>query len=577
MKRKRKSLRKESKIAEKSLSEAASQNTAITKIYMNRDYLLLGIALALAAVLAFAGLTNHPFWDDEANTAIIGRNLLKTGHFSAWDGVNVLGYRLGAELDENLNNIYAPPLQHFIAAAGIWLFGETTFGGRIIFVVAGLLALIPLFFWTRWHLRDRVPPWVPAFLVALSPAYLMYIRQCRYYAFAMLFTVVILAAFSFPKTVRRSTLCAIITGGFAAVLLMLTNYLCAVALAGVLPLFILLKRYRHKQQYLFLGSIYAAFFIAGMYILSEANPFTATVIEKGEITGLARFGTLLWWHLIGLGPFEFFPVLVPAFLIILLAIKPFENGRPLVLEGLFIVFVMCGYIVFTVFFTPQPIFRSLDIADMRYVVPLILIGAGATACVIQACWNYVHILYKTIAVVILVLAVTSNILCLGFIDEQPVTSTIFKYIRENLNPYVTGSESLIGYLRSLPEKTIVEIDPSYLTNQSQFYAPKLHYCCQLRPDRPIRADIRAELPEYVFIGSTRPDYIFAGKGRYSPAAALAYFENKYGAGTYRIKEILSDDWRDLSRPEIPLHSFGPPGESGFGGPERGFAVLERIR
>jgi hypothetical protein len=540
------------------------------------DYALLGIVIALAAVLAFTGLTNHPFWDDEANTAIIARNLLKTGHFSAWDGVNVLGYRLGAELDENLNNIFAPPLQHFIAAAGIWLFGETTFGGRIIFAVAGLLALVPLFFWTRWHLQGQVPSWLPALLAALNPSYLMYIRQCRYYAIAMLFTAVILAAFSFPKSVRRSTVYAGITGGLAAGLLMLTNYLCAAALAGVLPLFLFLRRYRNKEQYFSLGIIYVAFLITGMYILIAANPFSATVIEKGDITGLARFGTLLWWHMTGLGLFEFFPVLVPAFLIILLAVKPFMNSRPLALEGLFIVFVMCGYIFITALFTPQPVSRGEEFADMRYVVPLILIGAVATACVIQACWNYGHLPYTAIAIVILALAVTSNVLCLGFIGKQPVTSTIYKYIRENLHPYVTGSESLTGYLSSLPEKTIVEILPAYMTNQAQFYAPGLHYCCQLRPDHPLRYDLRAQMPDYIFTGRTLPDYVLVG-GRNSPSEVLVFFEHIYGAGKYQIKEVLIDDWRDMSRPEIPWHSFGPPSESGLNEPARGFVVLERIR
>jgi hypothetical protein len=69
---------------------------------------------------------------------------------------------------------------------------------------------------------------------------------------------------------------------------------------------------------------------------------------------------------------------------------------------------------------------------------------------------------------------------------------------------------------------------------------------------------------------------YVGDGQYSPEVVLAYFEHKHGIGTYRIKEILSDDWRDMSRPEIPLHGFGPPAESGFGDPDRGFVVLERV-
>ena len=60
-----------------------------------------GIAIAVAGVLAFTGITANKFWDDEANTAIFAQNLLDTGQLSAWNGTNLIGYRDGAELDEN--------------------------------------------------------------------------------------------------------------------------------------------------------------------------------------------------------------------------------------------------------------------------------------------------------------------------------------------------------------------------------------------------------------------------------------------------------------------------------------------
>jgi hypothetical protein len=84
------------------------------------------------------------------------------------------------------------------------------------------------------------------------------------------------------------------------------------------------------------------------------------------------------------------------------------------------------------------------------------------------------------------------------------------------------------------------------------------------------------MPDYIFTGRTLPDYVLVG-GRNSPSEVLVFFEHIYGAGKYQIKEVLIDDWRDMSRPEIPWHSFGPPSESGLNEPARGFVVLERIR
>ena len=43
-------------------------------------------AMVLAAVLVFPQLGRRPFWDDEANTAIYARNLVRFGRITAWDG-----------------------------------------------------------------------------------------------------------------------------------------------------------------------------------------------------------------------------------------------------------------------------------------------------------------------------------------------------------------------------------------------------------------------------------------------------------------------------------------------------------
>ena len=144
--------------------QAESRRTARLAAFglSGKDAILCVAALACALLLGAWGLTNHAFWDDEAGTALFARNLLATGELTAWDGVNLIGYRQGMQLDENLQNPYAPPLQYYIAAAGFILFGETTFGGRILFLIAGILTLPALMIWARRHFDGRVPVWLPA-------------------------------------------------------------------------------------------------------------------------------------------------------------------------------------------------------------------------------------------------------------------------------------------------------------------------------------------------------------------------------------------------------------------------------
>ena len=48
--------------------------------------------MGLSAVLVLPRLGERLFWDDEANTAILARNLLRFGRMTAWDGTNLFGY-----------------------------------------------------------------------------------------------------------------------------------------------------------------------------------------------------------------------------------------------------------------------------------------------------------------------------------------------------------------------------------------------------------------------------------------------------------------------------------------------------
>ena len=153
---------------------------------------VVAVAMTLAAGLALLGLDNHDFWDDEANTAIYARNLIQRGELTAWDGTNLVGYAQGRALGDDLGQeLRVPPLPAYITAGGMLLCGESNFGGRIMFVVAGVLSIGLLAIWVRRHFGPRFPWWLPSIILAISPAYLLYIRNCRYYAPGVMFTLLV--------------------------------------------------------------------------------------------------------------------------------------------------------------------------------------------------------------------------------------------------------------------------------------------------------------------------------------------------------------------------------------------------
>jgi 4-amino-4-deoxy-L-arabinose transferase-like glycosyltransferase len=522
-----------------------------------RRYLLAAVAVFFASALSFHGITNHMFWDDEANTALYARNILSTGEFTAFDGTNAVGYNLGRELDEHLRPVYQPPLQFYSAAISMAVLGQTTFGGRALFVLLGLLAIFLVALWARQYLGDAHAWWLPALILALTPAYLLYIRQCRYYSMGVLFTFIVLLAFYAQGTTRRDQIVRFSIGIVAAVLLFLTNYIHAASALGALPIFFAFKRFHAKRHFIFLGAIYVAVSIAGLYILIMANPFSAHVTSPGVATGISRFFILLWWHLSGLTTFEFFPILVIPIIVMPFFIKGLKAQRHLAFHGMVLLCFMFVYILITCLFTPQEVYNMTSVADMRQVVPLIAIGTVVSAIALIILWY----LWRPAAVIVGIIMCFSNLGHLAFMgNEGGARSTLLEYVRENFNNYTTSTEAMVDYLRTVPAGTSVQILPVYMTYPPMFYVPKLHYCYQLSVGKAIDPELRSTLPDYVFVQHGQPELVLAGSQHVPVEQVLAYFNQRFGFGSYRLETTIPIYWHEESRPDIPLHRFRPPSE-----------------
>lgn len=527
--------------------------------------------LAVAALLALLGLGNNTFWDDEANTALFARNLLNLGHLTAWDGTNLVGFRQGAELDAHLVNVYMPPLQYYVAAGGLKLFGSTTIGGRLPFVLLGLCSIVALALTVRWYFRGRVAEWLPPLLVALNPAYLMFMRQCRYYAIVSLLTLVIVAGWSHPKASRRGAVIATVIGSAAALLLMLTNYLNAVALGFMLPLLFLLKRHRTRKNTAYLLAIYVALAGVGVYVLLTANPLAHSVSYRSTVTGLHRIALLLWWHVSGLAYFEFFPSITLPILIVLWAFRRRRSSiGPLVSDGLLLCLLLLSYSATIVAFSPQTVDASTRVADMRYVVALVPLGAMATAAVLVELWRSTPRMGRVAALGLGISLVATNTFTSAFLNEQPLRSTLFEYLWENTHDHRTGNEALIEYFKGLPAGRVIRVIPDFMTYPAMFYVPEQHYCCQLSETHVLAPELSAVLPDYVYLGRVLPDYLLVGTNM-SPQQLLYQSTLAFGNGKYRLGPVVGTDFRDCSRPELPWHCFRPEKDR-----SQGFLVLERV-
>jgi 4-amino-4-deoxy-L-arabinose transferase-like glycosyltransferase len=192
--------------------------------------LVLITVIAVAALLCGIGIGKNPFWDDEAETALVARGIVEYGSRSAWTGENVVAFRGGFDLDDHLVQVSVPPLQYYLTAASFLVFGEGTVSGRFPFLLAGILTLWLVHRWTATYLGPDFPSWLPSLLLALNVPFLLFIAQCRYYALVMMFTAALLWGWAeIGRHARPALIC--VGGGAAIVGLFEANYMDAAALA----------------------------------------------------------------------------------------------------------------------------------------------------------------------------------------------------------------------------------------------------------------------------------------------------------------------------------------------------------
>jgi len=540
-------------------------------------------AMLLAAVLATIGLDNHLFWDDEANTAIYARNLLKFGKLTAWDGRNLVGYSYGGALGEDLGReLRVPALPAYVAALGMLLCGETTFGGRIMFVVAGVAAVGLLAVWMRRFIGRRSSWYLPALILALSPAYLLFIRNCRYYALGVVLTLLVWTFWGAGPSrgplppgrwLDRRLLLRCLGGAAAVVLLLTTHYLNAVAALATLPLWFLDRRDRNPSQYVLLGVILAVTLAYGAWIWVAANPFSADYVprdpyvDSGQEPEFWRHAAVnFWWFLRDLGTHEFVPwclapVLLLPWLPGLRSTRQLRRMRPLARRAAVLLAVVVVYVAVAALLTPLDMGTG-PTAEMRYVVPLLPVGAALGGSAIVILWQ----LARPLAVVTFLLLVTTNTLHLGFLAKRLDRTdawwppTLYRYVAEVFHDYETGNEAMIALLRKLPPDTTVRIWPPYLVYPAMFYVPELCYCEQLTESKRIRPELRRELDEH--------PYLFYDLDRSRPQlliVPLPYLRQKlgellfiHGADSYRLKTTVAPFWDYTWKPELPGHFFSPP-------------------
>src|SRR5438445_10718984 len=113
--------------------------------------------LILAAALILPNLEDHYLWDDEAETALLAKNILRFGVPVAWDGASLISQECGSDYDANYLWLQTPWLPIYLTAASLSVFGASAFAARLPFALLGLLA-VPSMYLPPRRLFAPAPP-----------------------------------------------------------------------------------------------------------------------------------------------------------------------------------------------------------------------------------------------------------------------------------------------------------------------------------------------------------------------------------------------------------------------------------
>lgn len=400
---------------------------------MIRKEYFIYLILLIAALLLFTNLSDNYLWEDEAETAVISRNILKHFWPVAYDGINLVTQEWGHDSNTSYIWIHQSWLPHYVTALSFLVFGISTWSARILYVLFALLTIYLLYYFVYKEKKDLILALSSAALLTTSVTFLLHARQCRYYSLLILLAMVWI--FVYWKLVNNKN--TIVLPVIIGVLLFNTQYVAASALilATLFAGIIVQKRISRDAVKTF----------AGIFLLCLPWIIYTKLWTKFSAEGISLVDRLVNWavklgfNIINLNHFIF-----PLVLLLIIFYWYFKNkfnnfDKYFLLAGIFYL-VIASY---------SPLYP-----DIRYMIVLIPWATYLLARV----FNEVYKKNKVVAAVFLISLVFINIWSMPFwvmfknILPEKLNKEFYKDIRMDFVSYIKE----ITHKTSGPIKATVE-------------------------------------------------------------------------------------------------------------------------
>jgi hypothetical protein len=514
----------------------------ILRVYqMKKEIILIG----LLVLLCLPGLFHYSLWDDEANTALTGKAILRSGTTSAQvDDRNFLLYRHGSELQKLINN-YLPPLPAYVVAISFQCFGTSGWSARIPFLAFGLAGLVCLFLalGRAWPETSLVTIYI--ILMTGNVSLALFLANCRYYALAFGSTLGLVLIYILPfkpwAKVSLLSFCGTVLAG--------SNYLNYAALLAVL---VVQQMLRNEPRLKLNKGQWATLLISQGFVLLFLgiyyNPLSRQVVIPEEGSRLTEKLILMWWNVRDFDSAQFgsLPILVSAGVWSYFCHQ--RQIRSFLRQGLF---VMAIYIFGITILSPQPVSQT-SFADIRYLVPLIPL-----ALFVEALFLASLLIGKNKTLLVLAVLVSgTNLFQLQFFRTMEFRSFFLDRIGEIIRPPAEPYSETSSWISShvAPGKSVWVV-PDFMTYPLMFHAPQAVYAWQLRPEQKDEEQFK-NLPDIHFQGLVPPDYIVAFGPSVVQIRQLVSQWSLQGMNYQEVTRLLIF-WKDLYRPELFWRTFKP--------------------
>ncbi len=530
------------------------------------------LILITAGYLSLTNLDLTYFWDDEAFVGIMAKNFLNTGELTAWDGRNLAAYVNGNELTNDLISIN-PPLDNLVAAVSFWIFGATTWAGRFPFVLFGLASIIVFSLLLRQHTEKD--PWLWFYVLgsyAYSLGFLMNVRQCRYYALALFFSL--LTLFLYHQCLRRKKVLYYILLAVSSGFLFYSNFLLTFAfLCSLILLHLLFYRNQLQQNDWFKVGLAIAIFA----LLTAPYAYYIRIWAHPDYSGIGGISLILqnFWYQNALGRLPW-PV-VPALVYFMIRSRRTGDQKiRLILQ--WVVLSASNVLVISLLSNYSGFFVE------HYLILSLPFLAGLTGI----CIRYLHQRNSIIAIAVFIAILTTNIMSAAPLGSKIPYSQrpgihdlrnrnpyewqfewrLPAYLHEIYNKYPTAEESVARFLDryASQDDLVYSPTPSRLISLMFYKGEKIKICCLLENGTPLPRDKLANLKAPLFYEENFPNWLIVYG--YFPAAKamLHYFSRPHQEGEvttryyYRHVSTPNIFWYYSHRPELAVHRFGPHAE-----------------